>query len=483
MNRESVEFPPAKAPQPKPSAPKKPRRAGWWAYLRVILPIVILLAGAAAGGAAAFVRDTRLFEGRIYPGVSIAGTSVAGLSPAEAAAVAQRAADAVLTKRLALQIGQDVVSFSYADLGVQAFPDEVVAAAYAQVRTGTLVDRVIRRLELLSRPLDQPVRFSRNDPAVTAVLTKMAAGFSATPQDATVTVQGGRVVITRESQEGRALNVAVTAQRMVAALDAGGDNAVADVEIVAPKFTTAQAQEIRAPLATYATNVGGVANRVHNVGLAAGYIRGTLLAPGAVFSYNKTVGPRTGARGFREAPVLVDNELVPGDGGGVCQVSSTLFNVALLADLQILARTNHMRPVAYLPIGRDATVTYGGLDLQFKNTTGRYVLIWASLLGRRLTFSAYGAPDPAKEVAIYVTERSVIPAPSYTVTKKDPLLDEGKTVIREALPGYRARTYRIVKVGGEVVKRELVASSYYNPVARTIKIGAKKPPAQPSSMR
>jgi len=451
--------------------------------VRVILPIVLLLAGAAGGGAAAFIRDTRLFEGRIYPGVSIAGTSVAGLSRSEAAAVAQQAADAVLTKRLALQIGQDVVSFSYADLGVRAFPDEAVAAAYAEVRTGTMVDRVIRRLELLSTPLDLPVRVSRNDPTVTAVLTKMAAGFSATPQDAAVTVQGGRVALTRESQEGRALDIAVTAQRIIGALDAGGGAVAADVEIVAPRFTTEQAREIRAPLATYATNVGGVANRVHNVGLAAGYIRGTLLAPGDAFSYNKTVGPRTAARGFREAPVLIDNELVPGDGGGVCQVSSTLFNVALLADLQIIARTNHMRPVAYLPIGRDATVTYGGLDLQFKNTTGHYVLIWASLVGRRLTFTAYGAPDLAKEVAIFVTERSIIPAPTHTVTKTDPLLDEGKTVIREALAGYRVQTYRIVKVGGEVVKRELVASSYYNPVARTIKIGTKKPPVPPSSMR
>jgi vancomycin resistance protein YoaR len=439
--------------------------------------------GAAAGGAAAVIRDTRLFEGRIYPGVAITGTSVAGFSRQQAAEVAQAAADAVLTRRLALHVGQDITSFSNADLGMRAFPGEAVDVAYAQVRTGSLWDRVVRRLELLGRPLDVPVRFSRDDRVVTAVLRKMAAGFSALPQDAAVTVEGGRVVITRESREGRTLDLAATAARVIAALDAGEDGAVADVTIVAPRFTTEQAREIRAPLATYATNVAGSANRVHNVGLAANNIRGTVLAPGGVFSYNKTVGPRTGSRGFREAPVLVDNELVPGDGGGVCQVSSTLFNVALLADLQIVARTNHMRPVAYLPIGRDATVTYGGLDLQFKNTTGHYVLIWASLVGRRLTFTAYGTPDPAKEVAIYVTERSLIPAPAHTVTKKDPLLDEGMTVVREALPGYRVRTYRIVKVGGEVVRRELVASSYYNPVARTIKVGAKKPPAQTSSMR
>ncbi|MGH2349396.1 MAG: VanW family protein, partial [bacterium] len=329
------------------NTPKKTKRPRWWTYLRVILPIAVLLAGLGAGGAAAVIRDTRLFEGRIYPGVAIAGTSVAGFSREQAAEVAQAAAGAVLTRRLALHVGQDVVSFAYADLGVRAFPDEALDAAYAQVRTGSLWERVVRRLELLGRPFDVPVRFSRDDRVVTAVLTKMAAGFSAMPQDAAVTVQGGGVVITRESLEGRTLDLASTAGRVIAALDAGEDSAVADVRIVAPRFTTAQAREIRVPLATYATNVAGSANRVHNVGLAANNIRGTVLAPGGVFSYNKTVGPRTGARGFREAPVLVDNELVPGDGGGVCQVSSTLFNVALLADLEIVARTNHMRPVAY----------------------------------------------------------------------------------------------------------------------------------------
>lgn len=463
-------------PQAPPHTTKTPRRPRRGLTLLGVLPLLILLLGAVAGGTAAVVRDTRMFEGRIYPGIAIAGTSVAGMTRSEAIAVAAAAADAVVTKQISLEIGSGAESFTYGELGVRAFPDEAVDAAYAEVRTGPLWTRFIRRLELLGRPLDIPVRFSHDDRVVHRTLKVLAAGFSATPVDAAVSIADGQPVVTRESREGRVLDVGSTAGRVIAALQAGESRVAAVVQIEAPAFSTGQAREIRSLLATYSTRVGGTVNRVHNVGLAASYIRGTILAPGATFSYNKTVGPRTGARGFREAPVLVDNELVPGDGGGVCQVSSTLFNVALLSDMQIVARTNHMRPVAYLPIGRDATVTYGGLDLQFKNTTGHYLMIWASLVGRRLTFTAYGTPDSDKAVSIWVSERSVIPAPAHTVTKKDPLLDEGKTVIREALPGYRVQTYRIVRVEGEVVKRELVASSYYNPVPRTIKIGTKKPP-------
>lgn len=463
----------SQAPAQTSRTPRRPRRG--ISLLRLV-PLLVLLIGAVAGGTAAVVRDIRIFEGRVYPGVVIAGTTVAGLTRAEATAVAASAAEAVLTRRISLEVGRETRTFTYGELGVRAYPDEAVAAAYAQVRTGPLWERVARRIELLGRPLDVPVRITYDDRVVHIVLKQLAAGFSATPQDAAVTVEEEQAVVVRESREGRILDVGATARRVIGALQSGEDRLAATVEVKAPAFTTEQARQIQVPLATYTTRVAGTANRVHNVGLAASYIRGTILAPGEVFSYNKTVGPRTGARGFREAPILIDNELVPGDGGGVCQVSSTLFNVALLSDLQIVARTNHMRPVAYLPIGRDATVTYGGLDLQFKNTTGHYLMIWASLAGRRLTFTAYGTPDPDKEVSIWVTERSVIPAPTHTVTKNDPQLDEGKTVIREALAGFRTQTYRIVRVDGEVVKRELVASSYYNPVPRTIKVGVKKPP-------
>jgi vancomycin resistance protein YoaR len=171
--------------------------------------------------------------------------------------------------------------------------------------------------------------------------------------------------------------------------------------------------------------------------------------------------------------VLVDDELVPGDGGGICQVSSTLFNVALLADFKILTRVNHSRPVAYLPAGRDATVVYGQLDLLFRNTTGSHVLLWTEIDGRRLTISAFGTPAEDVEVAVEVTNRVSIPASDETVTKKDPALEAGKTVVREAQPGLRVKTYRVVRVGGEVVRRELIGSSYYRPVRRTIKVGTK----------
>src|SRR5439155_11763175 len=132
-------------------------------------------------------------------------------------------------------------------------------------------------------------------------------------------------------------------------------------------------------------------NRVHNIRVAAKAIDGLFLLPGEEFSYNATVGPRRASAGFRTAPEIVQGNLVPGIGGGVCQVSSTLYNIALLADLEITRRHHHRFPVHYLPAGRDATVSDGGLDLRFRNRLDAPVALLLSVKGGRLLARLYGA--------------------------------------------------------------------------------------------
>jgi uncharacterized protein YabE (DUF348 family) len=101
------------------------------------------------------------------------------------------------------------------------------------------------------------------------------------------------------------------------------------------------------------------------------------------------------------------------------------------------------------------------------------VLLWTEVSGRRLTISAYGTPADGTDVAVEVTNRQEIPAPPETVTKQDPTLEAGTTVVREPQAGLRVKTYRVVRVGGEVVRRELIGTSYYRPVRRTVKVGTK----------
>jgi len=280
-------------------------------------------------------------------------------------------------------------------------------------------------------------------------------------------------VLTEAAVEGRALDVEETIERIAAAITEGNRDVEAIVHLTPPRFTTEAALSIVTPFGQYTTRFVNISNRNHNIALAASKLRGVLILPGETFSFNAAVGPRTLKQGYRPAPVLINNELVPGDGGGVCQVSSTLFNTALLADLLILERSNHTRPVAYLPIGRDATVVYRAQDLRFQNTTGHPLLLWSTVRGLRLTITLYGPAQAAGEVSIVVGERTITPPPGHTVTRADPELPIGTTVIEPAKPGYRVRTYRVVRRDGVVAKRELIARSVYNPVPRTVRVGVQ----------
>ena len=143
------------------------------------------------------------------------------------------------------------------------------------------------------------------------------------------------------------------------------------------KLTTAQAETmgIDALVSSYTTIYGGVPNRIHNVQLVAHLVNDKLIAPGETFSFNKTTGERNAAKGFLVAPVIVNGELTTGLGGGVCQVSTTVFNAAFEAGIPITARTNHALYISHYPQGRDATVDYPDVDLKFVNDTKHWLLL------------------------------------------------------------------------------------------------------------
>lgn len=144
------------------------------------------------------------------------------------------------------------------------------------------------------------------------------------------------------------------------------------------------------PIAQYSTYFDSrQVNRTENIRLAAKALDGKVLAPGERFSFNESVGERTAEAGYKEAMIIVGKEFVPGLGGGVCQVSSTLYNVVNLAGLEILERHAHSLEITYVPYGQDATVAYGVLDFRFKNSTDTFLLIRSFVEGDTLTFQLY----------------------------------------------------------------------------------------------
>jgi len=155
----------------------------------------------------------------------------------------------------------------------------------------------------------------------------------------------------------------------------------------------------------------------------------------------------------------------------VCQLSTTLYNLALLADLEIVERSNHSLPVSYVPLGRDATVNFGVIDFKFKNTTGEYLLLHTEIKDNTLTMRFYGSKKIDKKVDVVSEIEKVIPPPVNF--KEDPSLEKGKIIIREGKPGYQVKVWKVITYSNGVQEKKLISTDIYNPIASIIYIGKK----------
>lgn len=214
-------------------------------------------------------------------------------------------------------------------------------------------------------------------------------------------------------------------------------------------------------LASSDTYMAGTANRRTNIRLAAKAVNGTVLMPGEVFSYNKTVGQRTAAKGYREATVYVGGEDRQELGGGICQLASALYYCTLYADLEVVSRANHRFAVTYVPYGLDATVAWPSLDYKFRNNTGYPIKITAYTEGNNLYVRLHGTKDNDHYVEMKTVQLSK--TPFETVYQIDQALPAGKTnTLVHAYTGYKYESYREVYDGsGKRLSRTFEASSSY----------------------
>lgn len=246
--------------------------------------------------------------------------------------------------------------------------------------------------------------------------------------------------------------------------------------ITKPKVTMSQIGSEAFPdlLATYSTKYdGGNTNRTTNLKLACEKINDKVILPGETFSYNKTLGERTISAGYKEAKVYENGQVVDGIGGGICQVSSTLYNSVLMANMEVTERRNHQFITSYTPAGRDATVVYGMTDLKFKNTRTYAVKIKATCSNGIITISIYGIKEENEYTISFSTETiSTIP---YTVKYIDDntLASGTEKVKQQGANGLTTETYIIKTLNGQVVSKELLSKDTYSAMQRIILRGTK----------
>ncbi|TYQ14793.1 UNVERIFIED_CONTAM: vancomycin resistance protein YoaR [Acetivibrio alkalicellulosi] len=252
------------------------------------------------------------------------------------------------------------------------------------------------------------------------------------------------------------------------------------IEFIEPKIKTQDINEylFRDQLSSYSTSFStgnqNDANRGVNIRLASSKINGLILGPGDVFSFNDVVGPRTSQNGYQSANIYVNGQIIPGVGGGICQVSSTLYNAVLFGNLETVYRMNHMFTVGYVPYGQDAAVSFNELDFKFKNNTNWPIKIEATVTNNTVTYKIIGTNEtPEKTIEIQNVQISSTPAPVKHID--DPNMEEGKSVVvQSGKPGYVIDTYKIIKINGVETERIRLHRSTYRPYEHQVRRGTKK---------
>jgi len=218
----------------------------------------------------------------------------------------------------------------------------------------------------------------------------------------------------------------------------------------------------------------GEGSRSSNVSLAASKINGTVIGPGDIFSYNTVVGKRTAEEGFKKAHVYAGGKIIDGLGGGICQVSTTLYNVVLFADLEVVERRNHNMLVGYVPPGRDATVSYGSIDFKFRNNFKKPIKIESGAKKGTLSIRILGSNEhPGKKI-----ELGTEILKSYYLPEK--VIEDASKPIgyyhveQKGIKACSANTYKIIKQNGKVVSKTRISTSKYNPLQRIVIKGSKE---------
>ncbi len=408
--------------------------------------------------------------------------------PARAGRVLDRetASDTIVAALSSLARGNKVSLPMKVDDPVVTGP--MLAAASAQARTVVSAPVVLtlgptryriprwRMATLLKFPEDGSTKLRIGGEGADAYFKRLQRVVNTPAHDAQFVVTTSGIVV-KPSTDARVLDVPKTADAMLAAsLRHVGRTAPIAVATQPAKRTTqdAQAMGITGIVGSYTTSYGGVANRLFNVQLVARLVDNVLIGPGKEFSFNGTTGERGPDKGFKVAPVIINGELQNALGGGVCQVSTTVFNAAYEAGLPITARTNHALYISHYPQGRDATVNYPDTDLKFVNDTDHWLLLRTFVSANTLTVNLYGTPQHRKVESETTALRTTGAVPVKLV--KDPTLPKGKKVIEESgsAPLATSVTRRVYDEKGKLLYDNTWYSSYVGE-KQVVRVGTKKP--------
>lgn len=413
---------------------------------------------------------------RILPGIYVLNTDLSLMNHGQAM-LALKKIEQQFQKPLTIKYKENTWTLPMDRVGLQVKHQQEIQRAMAIGRSDSLWQRFLERRQAYQGIHLMP-QIMIDVGLLEKQVTEAVEVILLPPRDAGLIINPDNTVEISPGHSGRLVDTHRLAEDIRQRLLQGSQSPIELTLLEVPPSRTTeevQAMKVDTLLGTFSTQFDpNKVNRAYNISVAAAAIDGLTLSPQEIMSFNEVVGPRSTEAGYKNAPIILNNELVDGLGGGVCQVSTTLYNAVLLANLELVERTNHSIPIPYVPIGRDATVVFDSIDFKFKNNTDHWLHIQSYVTGGRLTIKIFGNGKFKRDVVIRSwVEETYHPE---TLFEKDYGIRMGDRIVKQkGAQGYKASAERIVMQDGKVVKVEKLPSSEYKARNQIISQGMAPP--------
>ena len=360
---------------------------------------LILTVGAAlflAAGAPALADETDTISKNVY----IGGVNVSGMTEEQATKAVEEKLGKGTGGNYTVKIGDETTTATAENFGMEWTNREVVHEAMEVAKGGNLIKQYKDKKDLQVEPKNFEVAYAPNEQAVKTYVEKLAEEYNRDAEEGDITFANGYPEVTG-GETGIAVNVDQSVSSIMKALEGDGTELTVVAEVQKPSVTKEELSQVKDVLGTATTYYGSSYERNTNVEVGASKINGTLIMPGETFSVTAAVTPFNADNGYYPAPSYESGQVVDTYGGGICQVSTTLYNAVLKAELQVDERHNHTMLVSYVDPSKDAAIAEGLMDFIFTNNTDAPIYIYGVGYQGTLNFTIYGheTRDPNRSIS------------------------------------------------------------------------------------
>lgn len=428
-------------------------------------------------------------EDTILNGVKIGAVDVSGMTRSEAEKALKEYEEKIGEQTVSLEIGEHKVEALLSDFGVAFSNTDMIDEALSIGRTGNIVKRYKDQKDLQQNGREFALDWEADEDLVRAYVQENCTQFDQEAKNASLTRSNGEFHFVAGTQ-GLALDVEESVRIIMDYLmngwseDMAGEIAL-KTKITEPEGSAEQLAYVQDLLGSFSTSLStSNANRIKNVNSASGYINGTVLYPGEEFSTHDMIAPFTAERGYAEAGNYVNGEIVDGMGGGVCQVSTTLYNAVLRAELEVTERAPHSMTVSYVKLSEDAAIAGTWKDFKFRNSSEYPIYIEGyTTSDKKVIFNIYGKETRDSNRSISFESVKLGESGSNTVLVADAGQPLGYKAASGGQKGATAELYKIVTVNGVQTERIRINKSTYQGGKRTVVYGVAGDPVLSENLR